>query len=651
MKKILVLSISAALCFSGASFAQTQVSEKTQNPTKTKNAPARATVSAPAPAPDFVAKTPLYVVPQSTSTAQRIHLAPLAKPQQDFRVAATPLHRGTIRNPKREGELLDTMMVNMSKDFSQPLPEYSSSLSLSSSPPSTKPSSRSNIPATGQNKDKNPFWENYHGAEMPVTEVGRVWSLFGDSVKALQDQTQGMRIVFFDTEDPVVRQFASQGLLKQSENNFVHQTHGLAAFLIKNSKINNVAQNACFIVYDKRFGGHLWRNFIAPFDKEGVPQAGTDFLVAHELGHCLDIQEKDEALVKGVQDLSKLASLGIAPSAWQRVASNKPLTRDAFFANIMPLSQDTAYQQYQERVADAFAYLWSARNLPASFDLKGVLNKTRGVQSPWSSHATSPVFEGLSFAGKPVLATMWQVARKQQVKVGTDPSVVSGPYAGNVTDVAEKNKALRAQEAQENKENKENKEIKVAQNIKSKTTDNVTDGNVTDIAVKPNSVSPSVSAVVSTVKVAEKKENTSTSTLLLASRSATSPQTSVTMGDMKNASTVKEKEKEKEKEKTSSIALEASVKNPLSVQKIQKETGQKQPSKGKILQPSQMPSSQKPKPVSSVASGSSSSREEVRSSSTQATAPVKNAKTNATPKVILKPIPNVIPEALKKITP
>ena len=276
----------------------------------------------------------------------------------------------------------------------------------------------------------NPSKALYQGDKMPESEASRVWFLLGKSAAALQEHIPQFEIVVLDASDPSVRLFAANGLLRQSETEFTHKTHGLASFYLKGSKINGEKTEACYVVYNSNLGGHLWRNFISPF-KTYI--AGTDFLMAHEVAHCIDAWEKVKKLQDGNLTLAEASLFGVEEHAWQRIVKKDTVSKSDYFKNLLELAKDNAYQQYQERVADAFAVLWlKARASVASIkEATDVVNKTRGVQSAWASHNTSAVFKDLAYPENPQkIDDLWSAARLAQQKTSVDPSTISGPHAG-----------------------------------------------------------------------------------------------------------------------------------------------------------------------------------------------------------------------------
>ena len=269
--------------------------------------------------------------------------------------------------------------------------------------------------------------------ELPKDQEHAVWYSLGQSAIKIQPYLPNFRIILLNTQDPIVRNFSAMGLLKRTEEQFTKDTHGLAAFLLENTKVNKEAITACYVVYDATFGGHIWRNFIAPFEDI---QKGTDFLMAHEVAHCLDHHERIKTLASGKDFTNdEGATFGIEPHAWQRHGEGSVLSKPNYNKFATNFFKDRAQTQYSERVADAFAllWLWNQGGPEHSID---ILNQTRARQSVWTSHYTAPIFVGMEPLYKqhkdsPItLEKMWSLARGQQLKVGVDETVSKGEHKG-----------------------------------------------------------------------------------------------------------------------------------------------------------------------------------------------------------------------------
>lgn len=189
-----------------------------------------------------------------------------------------------------------------------------------------------------------------------------VWWLLGQSAEQLQKEVASFDVVLLDTSDPIVRLFSANGLLKKNEEDFVRDSHGLSAFLLKGSAINDEKRNVCYIVYDKTRAEHVWQKFIAPFEDKKV---GTDFLMSHEVAHCMDHWERGLALSKASFPVDQAGTVGISRHAWARQAPNSDVSWSQYLQVFRSLFKDSAQRQYQERTADTFAALWVWKRHPA----------------------------------------------------------------------------------------------------------------------------------------------------------------------------------------------------------------------------------------------------------------------------------------------
>ena len=288
-----------------------------------------------------------------------------------------------------------------------------------------------NVPAPPQTT-ATPLTVESYVKQLPEQQQRQVWTSLGLSAAKLQKEITDFHIVLLNTEDPIVRSFSAQGLLKRSEAKFIKETHGLASFLLQNAIINDKKITACYVVYDASLSGHVWRNFIVPMQDI---EKGTDFLMAHEVGHCLDNHQLNQALAKqDTLNLEEGKQAGIEPHAWERYAKDKDISQKTFNELSQSVLYDSAQVQYRERGADAFALLWLWKQQGPENAIE-LLSRTRANQSPWSSHNTGDVFKGMESLYEKAssgasLENLWTQARTQQMKVGVDQSVVEGPHAG-----------------------------------------------------------------------------------------------------------------------------------------------------------------------------------------------------------------------------
>lgn len=249
-----------------------------------------------------------------------------------------------------------------------------------------------------------------------------------------------MQVVVMSTDDPTTRNFIARGILHTDEDSFQHQENGLAALLVGGGKINGVTQTVCYVVFNKERAGHIWRNFIVPLSQGDNLNPGISFLMGHEVGHCLDHQERTARLSKTLT-LAEAGTVGIQTDAWIRSGGATTITNAAYAETAKTLFKDGGQRQYQERVADAFGVLWGWHR---GLDVKSVdvVRENRANLDSWSTHSTNAALNGIEefYDVAPLsINELWMLARGIQVRTGVDKRLMAGGDKAIINTVAKTN--------------------------------------------------------------------------------------------------------------------------------------------------------------------------------------------------------------------
>lgn len=239
-------------------------------------------------------------------------------------------------------------------------------------------------------------------------------------------------VSLLDTGDGLVRQFVATGILKMNPDIYTRMESGLAAIYLSNGKINGQARPVCYVLNNPSRAEHLWRGFVSHESrKESDIQWGASYLMAHEVGHCLDRQQREDITQRGEWDSTQMEAMGIPVAAFNRTfGEGRKINANEYRQQQIVLYRDGALLQYQERVADAFAVLWMMGNKSPNENLKPIWD-TRirvGGHGKHKSHSTLPTLQkayalGMDMKELPSMEHLWTLARRAQMEGGIDASL------------------------------------------------------------------------------------------------------------------------------------------------------------------------------------------------------------------------------------
>lgn len=229
-------------------------------------------------------------------------------------------------------------------------------------------------------------------------------------------------VILLPTDDPMYKHFVSNGLLKMTAGEYAQHDHGLGGMMVQGGKVNTTTSDVCYVLYDSQRGEQLWKSFVVPLAEGNHPQTGAAWLIAHEVGHCLDQRERSKKINARLSwRADEAQSIGLWPNAVRKTYGTT-FAKDAFLTQPWNLLKQPSQQQYGERVADIFATFWTLK-LGADPKVLNVARDIRSKVSPSAAHYTAPVFdavkENASFATRQVrVDVIWDIARNVQRSVG-----------------------------------------------------------------------------------------------------------------------------------------------------------------------------------------------------------------------------------------
>lgn len=262
---------------------------------------------------------------------------------------------------------------------------------------------------------------------VPAEAQAALFTLFQEELARLQPGIPFAKLVLLNTSEPTYRSYAAAGLLGVGNDAFSHLESGLAAVGVYGGQVNGQPMPVCYVLYQPEEAGHIYRNFVQPIAAVADQRSAAAFLMAHEVGHCLDRFERHDQLGKKmVWAAADLAPLGLEPNAVTRVFG-ATMASGAYEARTKDLYRDNGQRQYEERVADVFGMAWVWR-LGGKETVRDALVQTRSHTDPWDAHATAPALTALDHYKDPLSQTnsvgeVWVLARKVQLQVGVDPSL------------------------------------------------------------------------------------------------------------------------------------------------------------------------------------------------------------------------------------
>ena len=274
--------------------------------------------------------------------------------------------------------------------------------------------------------------------ETPNTNSRSLTDLFNQEVELLREATRAQfRIQVLKTNDPAVRKFIAQGILKMNPDIYTQMESGLAGMYVYNGQIDGKKGPVCYVLNNPDRSEHLWKGFVLNQSTSPTPehiQWVARYMLSHEVGHCLDQSERLQKIMHQSWTRDQAESLGIALAAFDRTfGDNGKIDFNGYQSQMVVLFRDGAQLQYQERVADAFAVFWLKQHQAPSFIFDTILQQRQQVtnRAAYHAHATVPTVQyaldlSQTLTAQQPLSVLWQNARLAQQKGGVDRTLWQG---------------------------------------------------------------------------------------------------------------------------------------------------------------------------------------------------------------------------------
>lgn len=242
-------------------------------------------------------------------------------------------------------------------------------------------------------------------------------------------------VVGLSTDDPHMRNFIANGVLRMNPDIYTRMESGLASLYVANGKLNGQSRRVCYVLSNPERARHIWRSFVAKGEKDDAAIAwAAKYLVAHEVGHCLDRWQRSSYTQGNEITQGQLGLMGVPAVAFERTfGAGRTVSDKEYRDQQVVLYRDGALLQYQERVADAFAVLWVMGQKIPNDNLKPIWDTRNRIAANGvhHAHATTPALQkayafGMNLKTLPDLQTLWDMARKSQIAAGVDPSLGRG---------------------------------------------------------------------------------------------------------------------------------------------------------------------------------------------------------------------------------
>lgn len=261
---------------------------------------------------------------------------------------------------------------------------------------------------------------------------------FNHEVLSLQSATQNIfTIQVLRTNDPSVRNFIAQGILKMNPDIYTQMESGLAGMYVHNGQMNGRKGPICYILNNPDRSEHLWKGFVlnqtAQPTQEQVIWAAR-FMLSHEIGHCLDQADRLKKVIQSTWNRDQSEMLGIATSAYDRTFGLTGIVDyNTYQGQIVVLARDGAQMQYQERVADAFAIFWLKQHQAPQLIFDAILKQRQQTtnHAAYHAHATVPTVKqalnlSLEMPQNQNIDDLWKQSRLAQQRGGVDESLWQG---------------------------------------------------------------------------------------------------------------------------------------------------------------------------------------------------------------------------------
>lgn len=280
-----------------------------------------------------------------------------------------------------------------------------------------KSANKTNISSNNLDLNKEEIKEEYK--EVVLNRVEQKW------YNALKQESQlmmlsglPMKIMLIPSKDNLMFNFMLSNVARGNETSISQKKFDDGIFaLLGKPFINGRVVPMCYLVFDDLVEEYE-NKILSPLERKIGMDATAAFVVAHNVGICLDQLERDNKIPKSkTWYISEVHKIGLYPPAFQSLFPN------GMRSNIYSLKENeimgnNAQRQYQQRLVDSFAVLWAYnrgfKNIAKS------LIEVKSYLPEYSTHNTIKAIQNIEGklrqmrANTLTLSKIWKFARENQ---------------------------------------------------------------------------------------------------------------------------------------------------------------------------------------------------------------------------------------------
>ena len=236
--------------------------------------------------------------------------------------------------------------------------------------------------------------------------------------KRLQQALSGMNVTVLADDSDQYHQLLQRNQIKPQH--FSPMEQELKWQYLAGTTLSTNQATTCFVILETEKAKSLHDNFVGSLEGISHPQTGYAYLVSHAVGHCLDESTRVRELNKKLQWQAQDATyVGLLPQAVMQVYG-RAFSKDTYLSNPTAMNNHPLQQQYNERVADAFAVAWTMK-LGGSKAFTRIVSLMRQKNGPQSPSFTSPSIELMASQEKEIqrlnrVDLLWDLSKLVQNK-------------------------------------------------------------------------------------------------------------------------------------------------------------------------------------------------------------------------------------------
>lgn len=276
---------------------------------------------------------------------------------------------------------------------------------------------KTNISSNNLDLSKKEIKEEYK--EVVLNRVEQKW------YNALKQESQlmmlsglPMKIMLIPSKDNLMFNFMLSNVARGNETSISQKKFDDGIFaLLGKPFINGRVVPMCYLVFDDLIEEYESK-ILSPLERKIGMEATAAFVIAHNVGICLDQLERDNKIPKSkTWYISEVHKIGLYPPAFQSLFPN------GMRSNIYSLKENeimgnNAQRQYQQRLVDSFAVLWSYNR--GFKKIAKSLIEVKSYLPEYSTHNTIKAIQNIEGklrqmrANTLTLSKIWKFARENQ---------------------------------------------------------------------------------------------------------------------------------------------------------------------------------------------------------------------------------------------